>query len=192
MEKELWLPTLSHFQNDNGWSGSSGVLCYEIEKPKEETMTVVLWYGPFCRQYAEEMERRQYPVTEDGIEAMRAWLMERAAAMNAAPERTPADTLAWYQKTAAEKRAEKSERPIGPLTFSVHVDDADGAVLGGLSGTVLQPAVGLLVDLGQTVVADAEHLGAGGGAQAAADAARALNTDMHGKPSFRKLSCPEG
>ena len=107
MEKELWLPTLSHFQNDNGWSGSSGVLCYEIEKPKEETMTVVLWYGPFCRQYAEEMERRQFPVTEDGIEAMRAWLMERAAVMNAAPERTPADTLAWYQKTAAEKRAEK-------------------------------------------------------------------------------------
>ena len=107
MEKKPWLPTLSHFQNDNGWSGSSGVLCYEIEKPKEETMTVVLWYGPFCRQYAEEMERRQYPVTEDGIEAMRAWLMERAAAMNAAPERTPADTLAWYQKTAAEKRAEK-------------------------------------------------------------------------------------
>ena len=41
MEKKLWLPTLSHFQNDNGWSGSSGVLCYEIEKPKEETMTVV-------------------------------------------------------------------------------------------------------------------------------------------------------
>ncbi len=107
MEKKLWLPTLSHFQNDNGWSGSSGVLCYEIEKPKEETMTVVLWYGPFCRQYAEEMERRQFPVTEDGIETMRAWLMERAAVMNAAPERTPADTLAWYQKTAAEKRAEK-------------------------------------------------------------------------------------
>ena len=31
MSDEFYMPGLSHFENDNGWSGSRGLLCYEIE-----------------------------------------------------------------------------------------------------------------------------------------------------------------
>lgn len=104
MEQELWLPTLSHFCNDNGWSGSSGILSYEIEAPVEGRVTVVLWYGPFSRPYAEEMDRRQFVMDEAGLEELRDWLATRAAEMNAAPERTPEQTRAWYEQVLARQR----------------------------------------------------------------------------------------
>ena len=49
MSDEFYMPGLSHFENDNGWSGSRGLLCYEIEKPQEGRMRAVTWQGPFCR-----------------------------------------------------------------------------------------------------------------------------------------------
>ena len=54
MSDEFYMPGLSHFENDNGWSGSRGLLCYEIEKPQEGRMRAVTWQGPFCRDYAVE------------------------------------------------------------------------------------------------------------------------------------------
>lgn len=104
MEQELWLPTVSHFCNDNGWSGSSGILSYEIEAPVEGQVTVVLWYGPFSRPCAEETDRQQFAMDEAGLEDLRAWLTARAAEMNAAPARTPAQTRAWYDQVLARQR----------------------------------------------------------------------------------------
>ena len=100
MEQDFYLPVLSHYENDNGWSGSRGLLCYEIEKPKEGTLRVVIWQGPFCRQYAREEGEATFPVSEEGIDAMRAWLLEQADAMNAHPPRTAEECRAWYEKVA--------------------------------------------------------------------------------------------
>ena len=32
MSDEFYMPGLSHFENDNGWSGSRGLLCYEMPR----------------------------------------------------------------------------------------------------------------------------------------------------------------
>lgn len=104
MNGEFFMPTLSHFENDNGWSGSRGVMCYEIEKPKEGQVRAVTWYGPFCRSYAEEMAEAVFPVSQEGRQAMIDWLLARAEEMNAHPERTPEDCRAYYEKVRREEK----------------------------------------------------------------------------------------
>ena len=102
MEQEFYLPVLSHFENDNGWSGSRGLLCYEIEKPREGTMHVVIWQGPFCRSYARQEGEADFPVSEEGVAALRAWLLERADAMNAQPPRTAEECRAYYEAQSGQ------------------------------------------------------------------------------------------
>lgn len=43
MSDEFYMPGLSHFENDNGWSGSRGLLCYEIEKASGGPHAAVTW-----------------------------------------------------------------------------------------------------------------------------------------------------
>ena len=102
MEQEFYLPVLSHFENDNGWSGSRGLLCYEIETPREGTMHVVIWQGPFCRSYARQEGEADFPVSEEGVAALRAWLLERADAMNAQPPRTAEECRAYYEAQSGQ------------------------------------------------------------------------------------------
>lgn len=98
LNDDFYMPGLSHFENDNGWSGSRGELCYEIERPKEGKLRVVTWYGPFCREYAEEDAEAVFEVSGEGIAAMTAWLLERADEMNTHPSKSPEERLAYYQK----------------------------------------------------------------------------------------------
>ena len=102
MEEQMWLPSLSHFTNGNGWSGSEGVLRFEIEKPKDGLLTVVLWQDPFTRKYAEELDRAQFPITDGGRAEMMAWLMERTVQMNAAPPRSLQQLRDWRDKVKAD------------------------------------------------------------------------------------------
>lgn len=101
MSEPMWLPSLSHFVNGNGWSGGEGVLRFEIEAPKEDLVTVVLWQDPFTRKYAEELERTTFPVTEEGLSALSVWLTQRAGAMNASPPRTAQALQAWRDTVKA-------------------------------------------------------------------------------------------
>ena len=100
MNQEFYLPGLSHFSNGNGWSGSRGLLCYEIEKPQEDRLLTVVWQGPFARKYAQMEGEASFEVTEEGVAALRAWLLEQAEAMNAHPPRTPEECRAYYEKSA--------------------------------------------------------------------------------------------
>ena len=84
----LYFPTLSHFLNGNGWSATCGEMRYEVERPIDGKMTAVVWYGPYCRQYAEEIGQANFPVTEEGVAAVQEWLARYAKRMNEAPERT--------------------------------------------------------------------------------------------------------
>lgn len=103
MDERMWLPSLSHFLNGNGWSGSEGKLRFEIEAPAEELLTAVLWQDPFTRKYAEELFRQQFEVSEEGLAALADWLVEKAAEVNAAPPRTPEALRTWRDQVKAKE-----------------------------------------------------------------------------------------
>lgn len=107
MGKPISLPTLSHFQNGNGWLGSAGVLRFQIEKPAEGEMTAVLWQGPFSRPYAQEIERQTFPVSEEGLTAVLDYLNAKAQAVNETPPFTEAETMEHYLAKKAEEAAPK-------------------------------------------------------------------------------------
>ena len=77
MSDEFYMPGLSHFENDNGWSGRQ---------------------GPFCRDYAVEDAEAFFALSEEGVAAMTAWLLQEAEEMNAHPKRTPEECRAHYEK----------------------------------------------------------------------------------------------
>ena len=102
MEQELYLPGLSHYVNENGWSGSLGLFCFEIEKPRDGTVRAVVWQGPFCRRFARQEGEEIFPVSEEGVAAMGAWLQTWADAMNANPPRTAEECRAYYERLDGE------------------------------------------------------------------------------------------
>lgn len=103
--KAIELPTLSHFQNSNGWLGSAGLLRFQIEKPEEERMTVVLWQGPYSRPYAQAYAEETFPVTEEGRTALLAYLDGKAREMEAQPVFSPEETdRVYWEKKEAEAR----------------------------------------------------------------------------------------
>ncbi len=107
----IQLPTFNYFKNGNGWLGSAGLLRFQIEKPANEAMTVVLWQGPFSRPYAQETGRESFPLSEDGLEALKAFLADKAQAMADQPAFTPAETTAYYQEKKAQELAPAEDKP---------------------------------------------------------------------------------
>ena len=75
MEQELFLPTLSSMQYGNVWTGSLGSTRWRIV-PAEGEMTAELWYGPLCYELSEIAHTARFPIGEEGIEQLRAWLLE--------------------------------------------------------------------------------------------------------------------
>ena len=79
--EELYLPVLSHFQNGNVWTASAGKLRYRAAGGETSGESIVTY--PF----------REFPLTEEGIDQLRAWLLTWAEEMNARPEETLEQTL---------------------------------------------------------------------------------------------------
>ncbi len=103
--KPIELPTMSHFENGNGWLGSAGALRFQIETPAEGQMTVVLWQGPFSRPYAQEWKRESFPVSQEGRTALLEYLNAQAAEMEEAPPFSEMELNDFYlQKKEAEKK----------------------------------------------------------------------------------------
>lgn len=111
MTTSIHLPNLSHFLNKNGWLGSAGLLRFQIEKPADGAMTVVLWQGPFSRPYAQELERQTFPASEEGLTALQEYLDGKAAQVEAQPPFTPEETTAFYHAKKAEETPPKEETP---------------------------------------------------------------------------------
>lgn len=80
MENPITLPTLSHFQNGNGFLGSFETVRFAIEPPKEGEITVSIWRGKLCRELSEMEETKPFPETDEGIEDLKNWLLEKARA----------------------------------------------------------------------------------------------------------------
>ena len=93
---ELFLPVLSHFQNENPWSASMGRLRYRIlptvaENEADCHLTVEVWEGPWSYEFSTVEETKAFPLSEDGLDALRAWIVQWAETVNARPRRTMAE-----------------------------------------------------------------------------------------------------
>lgn len=91
--EELYLPVLSHFRNGNVWTSSVGNLRYRVV-PGGEELAVEVWPGPFCYELSRVEETVTFPLTGEGIGALKAWVLARAAEMNARRAPTLAEMLA--------------------------------------------------------------------------------------------------
>lgn len=94
--EELFLPVLSHFQNKNPWSASAGRLRYRIlptvnDEDLSGTLTVEVWEGPWAYEFSTVEESKTFPLTEEGLEALPAYVLQWAETVNSRPERTMAE-----------------------------------------------------------------------------------------------------
>lgn len=111
MDEELFLPVLSHFENGNFWTASGGALRYRVEPDTGETprLTAQVWEGPWSLRDSRVEETQEFPLTEEGLEALRAWLLRWRETMNARPKKTLAETIAARDARRAEIQKEKEE-----------------------------------------------------------------------------------
>ena len=84
--EELFLPVLHSFENNNVFTGSYGPLRFKVtpaitmKNPKEvdmeaSSMTVELWHGPYCYEKSEMETSQTFPLSEEGRENMRKFLL---------------------------------------------------------------------------------------------------------------------
>ena len=86
--EELFLPTLHTFAMNNLFTGSYGMLRFRA-KPnvimatakevdfEQSTIFVEYWHGLYCYEKSEMEGSETFPLTEEGREAMRSWLLEK-------------------------------------------------------------------------------------------------------------------
>lgn len=84
--EELFLPTLHTFEMENIYTGSLGLFRFRIvpnvvkSTPKEvdmaaSSMTAEFWHGLFCYEKSEMEGNETFPMSPEGREAMREWLL---------------------------------------------------------------------------------------------------------------------
>lgn len=81
MNEDIFLPTLSHWEYGNEWSGERGIARFLIQ-PADGQMNVEMWPGPMSREFSEPQLTASFPVSEEGIEEMKRWLLAGAAQIN--------------------------------------------------------------------------------------------------------------
>ena len=77
MEQELFLPTLSSMEYGNPWTGSRKNARWRI-LPADGQMATEVWPGPLCYECSTVTHTASFPISEEGIEQLRAWLFERS------------------------------------------------------------------------------------------------------------------
>ncbi len=85
--EEIYLPTLHWFAMNNLFTGSCGAFRFRA-KPnvimataKEvdydaSTIKCEFWHGPFCYEKSEMEGAGEFPMTQEGVDTMKAWLTE--------------------------------------------------------------------------------------------------------------------
>lgn len=84
----LFLPTLHTFAMNNIFTGSYGLLRFRVvpnvimRTPKEVDMEqssihVEYWHGLYCYEKSQMEGEATFPMSEEGREAMLAWLQEK-------------------------------------------------------------------------------------------------------------------
>ena len=87
----IYIPTLSHWVLGNRWSGSLGRASYYVtprqRQEGEQTVPELYaeaWTGPVCYEQCAPERTASFPVTEEGLEQMRAWLEQALAQIDQA------------------------------------------------------------------------------------------------------------
>ena len=84
----LFIPTLHTFAMNNPFTGSKGLFRFRaipkvvMKTPKEvdfeaSSIHAEFWHGLFCYEKSEMEGEADFPMTEDGREAMRCWLLSK-------------------------------------------------------------------------------------------------------------------
>lgn len=114
MDQDLFLPVLSHFENENFWTASGGRMRYRVDPVKGEedhppTLTAQVWEGPWRLQDSTVEETKSFPMTEEGLEEVRAWALAWQEKINARPPRSLKETLQARDARRAELEAESAK-----------------------------------------------------------------------------------
>ena len=106
---ELFLPVLSHFENGNFWTASGGRMRYRVDpEPGEEPQLAArVWEGPWSLADSPVEEEARFPLSEAGLEELRAWAVKWRAQIDARPKKTLAETVAARDAFRAAKAAEE-------------------------------------------------------------------------------------
>ena len=84
---DIHIPTLLFWENGNSWYGSKGLARFFIKPVKNEQegrtdLTIELWKGPLTKELSEIIATAAFPMGEEGLEQVTAWLEDRAAELN--------------------------------------------------------------------------------------------------------------
>lgn len=81
----LFIPTLHSFAMGNTFTGSCGAFRFKAE-PKVEKLSqkevdfansailAEFWHGPYCYELSQKEGKQEFPMSEEGLAAMKAWL----------------------------------------------------------------------------------------------------------------------
>ncbi len=103
---EFFLPVLAHFQNGNFWTASDGRMRYQVT-PQEETLTAEVWEGPWNYRDSQVEEERSFPMSEEGLTGLQAWLAGWREEISARPARSLEETLRMRDARRARRAAEQ-------------------------------------------------------------------------------------
>jgi len=77
-QPDLYIPNFMSFNNDNIFLGSYHGLRFKLS-PNVEEMTIFAeyWYGPLCYEKSQMDGQETFPLSDEGIEAMTAWVRDK-------------------------------------------------------------------------------------------------------------------
>ena len=91
---DIFIPTMLFWENGNSWYGSKGLTRFFIppvkhEPPEEDphgeaytTLDAEVWKGPLTKALSEDLATASFPLSEEGLEQISAWLEDQAAKLN--------------------------------------------------------------------------------------------------------------
>ena len=90
--QDIYIPTLLFWENGNSWYGSCGQARFFVRPVREKgeegqeapppRLEAELWRGPLTRELSELLERAAFPLSEEGLEELAAWLDTHAGRLN--------------------------------------------------------------------------------------------------------------
>ena len=86
MEEKIFLPVLHWFDANNDFTGSYGDFRFKVSpnvvklNPKEvdfanSTLNAEYWHGPYCYEISQKEGSAEFPMSDEGREALRDWLI---------------------------------------------------------------------------------------------------------------------
>ena len=91
---DIFIPTMLFWENGNSWYGSKGLTRFFIQPVKHEppeedphgeaytTLDSEVWKGTLTKALSEVLATASFPLSEEGLEQISAWLEDQAAKLN--------------------------------------------------------------------------------------------------------------